>query len=95
MEAGQATWNEYKEIVRASRKETRKAKGQDLNLGKDNKVGFLKHINRKRKSKDNVSPLLNGGENPGNRECRESRVTKCLFCIGHCTGKTSPQEFLI
>lgn len=70
MEAGQATWNEYKEVVRESRNETRKSRGHlEFNLAKDNKDNkelFLKHINSKRKSKDNVGPLLNGGESPGN-----------------------------
>lgn len=73
MEAGQATWNEYKEVVRVSRNETRKSRGHlEFNLAKDNKENkdnkelFLKHINSKRKSKDNVGPLLNGGEGPGN-----------------------------
>lgn len=47
MEAGQETWNEYKEVVRISRNETRKAKAYvEFNLTeniKDNKESFLKH----------------------------------------------------
>lgn len=48
-------WNEYREIVRVSRNEIRKAKAHPrLNLAKDvqdNKKGFLKCINNRRKNK--------------------------------------------
>lgn len=52
MEAGQAAWNEYKEVVRISRNETRKAKAYvEFNLAediKDNKESFLKHKGKER-----------------------------------------------
>lgn len=60
MKTGQATWNQYKEVVRVSRNETRNTKAHlEFNLAKDikdNKEHFLKHINSKRKSKDNARP---------------------------------------
>ena len=60
---GQATWEEYRNFVRACRDATRKAKAHlELNLArdvKDNKKGFFKCISRKRKTRVNVGPLLN------------------------------------
>jgi len=60
---GQATWEEYRNVVRACREAMRKAKVHlELNLArdvKDNKKGFFKYINSKRKTKENVGPLLN------------------------------------
>ena len=45
---GQATWEEYRNVVRACRDATRKAKAQmEFNLTRDvknNKKGFFKHI---------------------------------------------------
>jgi len=60
---GQANWEEYRNVVRACRDATRKAKVHlELNLArdvKDNKKGFFKYIGSKRKTRDNVGPLLN------------------------------------
>ena len=61
---GQDTCEEYRNIIRACREETRKAKPYlELNLArnvKDNKKAFFKYISSKRKARDNVGPLLNG-----------------------------------
>jgi len=60
---GQATWEEYRNVVRAGRDETRKAKVHlELNLARDvqdNKKSFFKYISSKRKTRDNVWSLLN------------------------------------
>jgi len=60
---GQATWQEYRNIVRACREAMRKAEAHlELNLAsdvKDNKKGFFRYISSKRKTRDNVGPLLN------------------------------------
>jgi len=60
---GQATWDEYRNVVRACRDAARKAKVHlELNLAavvKDNKKGFFKHINSKQKTRENMRPLLN------------------------------------
>ena len=60
---GQATWEQYRNVVRACRDATRKAKVHlELNLARDvedNKKGFFKYTSSKRKTKENVGPLLN------------------------------------
>ena len=60
---GQATWEEYRNVVRACRDATRKVKFHlELNLAsdvKDNKKSFFKHISSKWKTRENVGPLLN------------------------------------
>jgi len=60
---GQATWEEYSNVVRACRDATRKTK---VHLGlklakdiKDNKKDFCRYISSKRKTRENVGPLLN------------------------------------
>ena len=60
---GQATWEEYSNVVRARRDATRKAKAHlELKLARDvknNKKGFFNYISSKRKARDNVGPMLN------------------------------------
>jgi len=60
---GQATWEEYRNVVRECRDATRKTKAHlELNLARDvknNKKGFFNYISSKRKARDNVGPLLN------------------------------------
>ena len=62
---GLTTWEEYRNVVRACRDATRKAKARlELNLAKvikDNKKGFFKYVNSKRKTRENVGPLLSEG----------------------------------
>jgi len=60
---GQATWEEYRNVVKACRDATRKAKlhlefnwARDV---KDNKKSFFKYISSSQKTRDNVGPLLN------------------------------------
>ena len=60
---GQVTWEEYRNVFRACTDVTRKAKAHvELNLArnvKNNKKGFFNYISSKRKTRDNVGPLLN------------------------------------
>jgi len=60
---GQATWEEYRNIVRACREAMRKAKAHlELDLArhvKDNKKGFFKYRSSKQKNGENAGPLLN------------------------------------
>ncbi|KAK4808500.1 hypothetical protein QYF61_005817 [Mycteria americana] len=60
---GQATWKEYRDAARLCRDGVRKAKVQlELNLARDaknNKKGFYRYINQKRKVKESVPPLMN------------------------------------
>ena len=57
---GHATWEEYRNVVRACRDAMRKAKAHlELKLARDvknNKKGFFNYISSKRKARDNVGP---------------------------------------
>ena len=59
---GQATWEEYRNVVRACRDATRKAKAYlELKLARDvknNKKSFFNYISSKRKTRENVGLLL-------------------------------------
>ena len=61
-EEGQATQEDYKDVVRLCREKIRRAKAQlELNLAtaiKDNKKCFYKYISNKRRAKENLHPLL-------------------------------------
>ncbi|KFQ53309.1 hypothetical protein N333_01103, partial [Nestor notabilis] len=58
---GQATWGDYRNVVREARDQVRKAKAQlELNLARDvknNRKGFYRYIANKRHGRDNVGPL--------------------------------------
>ncbi|GAB0197889.1 mitochondrial enolase superfamily member 1 [Grus japonensis] len=60
---GLDTWEEYRDVVRECRDATRKAKAYlEIKLVrdvKDNKKGFFKYISSKKKTRENVSLLLN------------------------------------
>jgi len=59
---GQATWEEYRNVVKACRDAMEKDKvHQELNLARDvkDKKSFFKYISSKRKTRDNVRLLLN------------------------------------
>ncbi|KAK4824620.1 hypothetical protein QYF61_016926 [Mycteria americana] len=60
---GQVTCEEYRDAARLCRDGVRKAKAQlELNLARDaknNKKGFYRYINYKRKVKESVPPLMN------------------------------------
>jgi len=60
---GQATWEEYRNVVRRCRDAKRKAnvhmESNPTRDVKDNRKGFFKYINSKWKTRDNVGPLLN------------------------------------
>ncbi|NWT63551.1 RTJK polymerase, partial [Erythrocercus mccallii] len=59
---GQATWEEYREVVKGCRDATRKAKASlEIKLAreiKDNKKSFYKYVGGKKKPKSSVGPLL-------------------------------------
>ncbi|NWX33671.1 RTJK polymerase, partial [Notiomystis cincta] len=94
---GQAAWNEYREVVRVSRNEMRKAMAYlELNLAKDikdNKKGSFKYNNNKRKTKDNVGLLLNPGRTPVREDAEKAELLNTTFA-SVCTDKTSPQGSL-
>lgn len=59
---GQATYNDYRYVVKLCREQIRKAKAlQELNLAtkvKDSNKYFYKYINSKRRARENLHPLL-------------------------------------
>ncbi|KAK4815667.1 hypothetical protein QYF61_005413 [Mycteria americana] len=59
---GQATQEDYKDIMRLCREKIRRAKAQlERNLAtavKDNKKCFWKYVNSKRRAKENLHPFL-------------------------------------
>ena len=64
---GQATQEDYKDVVRLCRENIRRAKAQlELNLAtviKGNKKCFCKYISNKRRAKENLHPLLDAEGN--------------------------------
>jgi len=63
---GQATQEGYRGLVRSCREEIRKAKAQlelrQATVVRDNKKCFYKYINNKKRDKESLHPLLDGGE---------------------------------
>ena len=81
---GQATWEEYRNTVKACREARRKAKVHlELNLPrdvKDNKKRSFNYISSKRKTRDNVGPLLNE-VGVLVMEDAEKAESECLLCF--------------
>jgi len=92
---GQATWEEYRNVVRACGDETRKAKAHlELNLARDvknNKKSFFNYISRKRKARDNVGLLLNEAGVLVTEDAEKAEVLNAFFA-SVCSAKTGPQE---
>jgi len=80
---GQATWEEHRDVARACREETRKAKVHlELNLARDvkDKKGFFKYFSSKQMTKENLGPLLNEVGALVTEDI-EKAVTDCLLCF--------------
>ncbi|GAB0179468.1 mitochondrial enolase superfamily member 1 [Grus japonensis] len=92
---GLAIWEEYRNVVRVCRDATRKAKAHlELNLArdvKDNKKGFFKYISRKRKTRENVSPLLNEVGALVMEDTEKAELLNAFFASVF-TAKAGPQE---
>ncbi|KAJ7415166.1 hypothetical protein BTVI_38982 [Pitangus sulphuratus] len=75
----QATWGDYRNIVRVCW-DARKAKAHlELSLAKDVKgtrKGFYKYINSKRKIRENMGPLLNHMDVLVTEDIREGGITE-------------------
>ncbi|GAB0209948.1 mitochondrial enolase superfamily member 1 [Grus japonensis] len=92
---GLATWEEYRDVVRVCRDATRKAKAHlELNLAgevKDSKKGFFKYIGSKRKTRENVGPLLNEVGALVEEDTEKAELLNAFFASVF-TAKASPQE---
>ena len=90
---GQATWEEYRDIVRGCREAMGKSKAHlELNLArgvKDNKKVFFKYINSGRKTKENIGPLLNDVGALVTKGTEKAEVLNAFFASVF-TAKTSP-----
>ncbi|GAB0207209.1 mitochondrial enolase superfamily member 1 [Grus japonensis] len=90
---GLATWEEYRDVVRVCRDATRKAH-LELNLArdvKDKKKGFFKYISSKRKTRENVGPLLNEVGALVMEDTEKAELLNAFFASVF-TAKASPQE---
>ncbi|KAM9590819.1 uncharacterized protein ACIBXB_005874 [Morphnus guianensis] len=80
---GQATQEEYRDLVRSCREEIRKGKTQlEINLAtivKDNKKCFYKYVNNKKRAKENIHPLLDAEGNTATRDEEKAEVLNAFF----------------
>ncbi|PKU33936.1 glycerol kinase [Limosa lapponica baueri] len=92
---GLATWEKYRSIVRVCRDAMRNVKAQlELNMArdvKDNKKGFFKYISSKRKTRENVSSLLNEVGALVTKDAEKAELMNAFFASVF-TAKAGPQE---
>ncbi|GAB0202599.1 mitochondrial enolase superfamily member 1 [Grus japonensis] len=92
---GLATWEEYRDVVRVCKVATRKGKAHmELKLArdvKDNKKGFFKYISSKRKTRENVGPLLNEVGALVTEDTEKAELLNAFFALVF-TAKVGPQE---
>ncbi|KAK4820905.1 hypothetical protein QYF61_008137 [Mycteria americana] len=98
---GQATQEDYKGVARLCREKIRRAKAElELNLAtavKDNKKYFFKYISGKRRAKENLQPLVDGGGNTVTKDEEKAEVLNAFFASvinsrGNCSLGTQPPE---
>ncbi|GAB0205816.1 hypothetical protein GRJ2_003047200 [Grus japonensis] len=80
---GQATWEDYRDAARLCREKIRAAKAQlELKLAStvgDNKKGFFKYVNNKRKTRENIGSLLDKNGHLTNRDIDKAETFNAFF----------------
>ncbi|GAB0202630.1 hypothetical protein GRJ2_002728600 [Grus japonensis] len=92
---GQATQEEYRDLIRSCRDKIRKAKAQlELNLAtvvRDNKKCFYKYINSKKRAKENLHPLLDAEGNMATKDGEKAEVLNAFFASVFNSQTSCPQ----
>ncbi|KAK4832341.1 hypothetical protein QYF61_021870 [Mycteria americana] len=98
---GRATQEDYKGVARLCREKTRRAKAElELSLAaavQDNKKYFFKYISSKRRGKENLQPLVDGGGNTVTKDEEKAEVLNASFASvfnsrANCSLGTQPLE---
>ena len=81
--SGQATYDDYRYVANMCREKIRKAKAQlELSLAtkaKENSKCFYKHINSKRKARENLHPFLDAEGNLVTKDQDKAEVLNAFF----------------